>query len=107
MEYGIRITRPAQRDITRAALWYSEEAAGLGEKWADGVYAAIDSLDTNPDRCGIAHETDELDFELRELLYGVGPNKTHRILFRVVEQTVEILAVRHVAQQNFTSDDVS
>ena len=54
----------------------------------------------------LAHETNDIDFEIREHLYGVGRKKTHHILYRIVENTVEVLAVRHVAQQDFDTDDL-
>ena len=106
MTLRIRVTQPAENDIRGIAQWYSDHAKGLGRKWKRGIRKSIASLDKNPERCGLARETDDLDFDLRELLYGAGRKKTHRILFRVIEKTVEVLAVRHVAQQDFSSDDI-
>ncbi|MCH8828422.1 MAG: type II toxin-antitoxin system RelE/ParE family toxin [Planctomycetes bacterium] len=106
MPLHIRITQPARRDIRIVARWYAEHAVKLGQRWSAGVSSAIESLRNNPDRCALAHETDQFEFEVRELLYGSGRKKTHRILFRIVEDTVEVLAVRHVAQEEFRSDDI-
>jgi plasmid stabilization system protein ParE len=104
MTRHVRITKPAEADIRSAAKWYAEQAVGLGRRWRAGVQRAISSLGKNPLRGGIAHETDSLNFELREILYGAGRRKTHRILYRIMPDAVEILAVRHVAQQDFAPD---
>jgi len=42
----------------------------------------------------------------RELHYGSGRRTTHRVLFRVLEHNVvEVMAIRHFAQQDVTPDD--
>ena len=106
MPYRVELSRTATRDISRVFAWYGDHNENLGQRWHDGVLQRINSLATNPERCGLAHETNDFDFEIREHLYGVGRKKTHRILFQITEETVEVLAVRHVAQQDFSSDDI-
>lgn len=106
MGLTIRVSRRADREIDHAANWYAKHAVQLGQRWVKGIRKAIDSLAENPDRCGLAHESDDFEFELRELYFGVGRKKTHRILFRITEDIVEILAVRHFAQQDVTPDDL-
>jgi plasmid stabilization system protein ParE len=108
MTKRVRITRPAEADIRGTAGWYAgqPDVVGLGRRWKAGVRRAIASLGKNPLRGGIAHESDYFDFELREILYGLGRKKTHRILYRITPEAVEIIAVRHVAQQDFTPDDL-
>lgn len=105
MPMRIDVSRRAERDINRQTDWYADQAVGVGQRWTAGVRKAMISLAKNPLRGGIAHETDFLGFELRELLYGVGRKKTHRILYRITPDVVKILAVRHVAQRDFTLDN--
>ena len=108
MKYRVGVTDPAERDIDRASDWYAAQVADIGQRWASGVSCAITSLSENPERCGLAHESDDLDFDLHdhELLYGVGRKKTHRILFRILNDTVEVLAVRHAAQGDIALDEI-
>lgn len=66
----------------------------------------MESLRDFPEACSLAHENDDFPYELRRLLYGSGRRITHRALFRIVDNTVEILAIRHVAQRDVTTEDV-
>ena len=84
MHFQVYVTRRAERELNFATDWYAEYAVDLGKRWTDGVRRAIASLANNPDRCGLAHESDQFGFETRELLYGLGRKKTHRILFRIL-----------------------
>ena len=106
MVFRVRVTTPAEGDIRRAGRWYSDHAKEIGRQWTRGVRQAIASLAENPDRYGLAHESDQIDFELRELLYGIGRKKIHRILFRILGDTVEVLAVRHAAQRDIAPDEM-
>ena len=51
-----------------------------------------------PSRCSLAFENDFFEQEIRQLLYGKERN-TYRILFTIVNDSVEILFVRHAAQK--------
>lgn len=105
MAHAIRLTRQASTEIDRIAVWYNEQQSGIGEERLRRVEDAIASLGDDPERCGFAHETEAFPYELRELLYGSGRKKTHRILFRVKGNEVIVLGIRHMAQQDVVSDD--
>lgn len=108
MKFEVRTSRRAQRDIREAVAWYRERSgsAEVAGEWVDGVQSAIHSLAENPDRCHLAHETERFDQDVRELLYGSGRRKTHRVLFQVEGSVVNVIAVRHFAQRDFTPDDM-
>lgn len=110
MAYQTNVLRRAKRDISAAAAWYLERSADpeVAESWLLGIENAIDSLGLNPERGSIARESDAFDETLRELFYGSGRRKTHRIVYRIIEDDdcVEVLAVRHFAQRDLTPDDV-
>ena len=80
MAFDVRVTRRADREIDRISGWYDQNAVQLGQRWANGIREAIASLAENPERCGLDHELDDFGFDVRELYYGVGRKKTHRIL---------------------------
>lgn len=107
MAHAVNITPQAIAEINQIANWYNEQQAGIGEEWLRRIEGAISSLEENPEKCGLAHESEALNFELRELLYGSGRTKTHRILFRVTDEKVIVLGIRHVAQQDVSPDDFS
>lgn len=106
MRYRVRIAHRAAKDIAAAVAWYERQGSRLGIKWFAGIEAAINSLAFQPERCGLAHETDAFAFDLREMLYGSGRRKTHRILYRIEAATVEVIAVRHAAQRDLMPEDV-
>jgi hypothetical protein len=87
-----------------ASNWYAKKSGSvaLAERWQDGFLELLESLSINPERFGLAHESDFFDDEVRELLYGSGRRKTHRALFTINGRRVEILSVRHIAQRDIT-----
>lgn len=48
MGYSIKIDTGAYQDIIDAALWYEEQAQGLGGRYKAQVIKQIDSLKKNP-----------------------------------------------------------
>jgi hypothetical protein len=56
------------------------------------------SLQQMPFRCSLAFENDFFEAEIRQLIYGKGIT-AYRILFTVVEDRVNVLFVRHIAQK--------
>lgn len=107
-EFEVSVAPTVQEEIWSIAGWYAKKSGSIevGLKWHDGVSTAIQSLKHNPERCGLAHESDAFPFDLRELLYGSGRRKTHRVLFRIVGNLVEVLVIRHHSQQDVTPDDI-
>ncbi|GAB4157581.1 MAG: hypothetical protein Tsb009_34680 [Planctomycetaceae bacterium] len=105
MAYRISVTNLAVNAMDATVKWYGEQVPDLGRQWRLGMEAAIKSLAENPERCSLIPELEGSELEIRELLYGIGRRKTHRILFRIVEQTVEVLAVRHVAQDDYFEEN--
>jgi hypothetical protein len=56
------------------------------------------SLQQMPFRCSLAFENNFFETEIRQLIYGRG-STAYRILFTVVEDRVNVLFVRHIAQK--------
>jgi plasmid stabilization system protein ParE len=99
MKYRIAITANAKADIREAARWLLQQTSpAIAERWLVGPYRAIDSLNSHPRRCPLAAESDKFPVEIRELLHGKTKSAKHRILFRVDEDIMSILYVRHTAR---------
>ena len=99
MNYRV-ITEPqAESDIAEAFHWIARDSPLNAARWQNNLEAVIDSLDTFPERCAIAPETDAFDYEIRQLLHG-----NYRILFTIREQAVYVLHVRHGARQHLTPE---
>ena len=104
----IVVTAPARQDIQSAYEWWAlNRSEDQAIRWYDGIYKAIDSLKKSPGRCSRASESELLDQDIRQLLYGLSANPTHRILFAIDERTVVILRVRHTSQDALTLADLT
>ena len=91
-----------------AAKWYAETSQSLevASAWYDGFLEELESLEDNPLGGSLAPESHLFDFELREVYYGSGRRVTHRALYRIVGNTVEVLSIRHHAQRPLRSGDL-
>ncbi len=100
------IFRPrAELDIAAAATWLARHNAAAAAHWRTGLFRIVENLETNPNRYPAAEESVDLGLDLRELLYGRRRN-VYRILFTITGQTVNILRVRHAAQDRLSADDI-
>lgn len=108
MKYRLRITDEAADRLLAAAKWYVETSQSLevATAWYDGIIDELDRLEQDPWRGSIAAENDLFDFELHELYYGSGRRLTHRALYRIVGNTVEVLTIRHHAERPLGTDDL-
>jgi plasmid stabilization system protein ParE len=107
MAYRVSLSGPAETDAYTAFERIREAAPTHAEKWLTRLFAAILSLDQNPDRCPVMRETPELGFTARHLLYGKGRG-TYRIIFHVreEEQHVRVLRIWHAFRDAITAADV-
>ena len=108
MSFQLILTSQAQEQLWQISQWYAEtsQSSHIGFAWYQGFHDALRSLTEDPKRCSLAHESEQFPFEVRELLYGSGKRITHRALFRVSEDRIEVLAVRHHAQKEITPEDI-
>lgn len=107
MKYPVYVTDKASRQLETAARWWAENrSAEQAQRWYDGFVAAIRSLAKTPERFPLAPESDAFPIEMRQLAYGLGRKKTHRAVFAVRPDRVVVYAVRHLAQDEITPDDL-
>lgn len=98
MKYQVRLTEKAEGDIDSVLQWFRDQSAeGAGAKWVARLLAAMDTLESSPERCGLAAESADIGVEVRELLVGKHRTK-YRVLFQIRERTVHVLRVRHGAR---------
>ena len=74
------------------------------DRWLQGLYDQIDTLERFPGRCSYAREREYLDDELRQLLY-----KSHRIVFHIdpATSTVFVVRVMHARRRAVGEPDVN
>lgn len=98
-QFEVVLTKKAQDEIDHAHDWWAEHRSPeQANRWYLQFVAAMISLETNPDRCQLAPENVGVDYELRQLSFGLTSNPTHRAVFVIRDATVLILRIRHLAQ---------
>ena len=103
--YQVLIMPLAEKQLDEIASWYAESYPAVAAEWYSGFRRRIRELCDNPLQHALAQEHGLFPFEIRTLLYGSGRKKTHRAIFRIVGETVEVLAIRHLAQQDLNPED--
>jgi plasmid stabilization system protein ParE len=96
----------ARSDIAAALAWYARTGSAAADRWRTGLLRIIENLETDPNRYPAADEAADLGVDLRQLLYGRRRN-VYRVLFTIEGQTVNILRVRHAAQDQLDPDDIT
>jgi plasmid stabilization system protein ParE len=91
VSYRVNIRPQALTDISEAADWYEEHQPGLGERFIREVIAAIDAL-----------ANDALVYRLRHKRFHARwcfpRHFPYRIVYRVVDDDVTVVAVVHAAR---------
>ncbi len=106
MTYRVIVTSKARIEASNVAIWWAEHrSVAQAKKWLDSFHEKAASLAHDPQRWPVAPENDFLPIEIREVSFGIGRNKTHRIVFEVRGGAVVIHAVRHLAQDSLSQDD--
>ena len=101
MKYNVIVSDPAEWDIESAAKWWTlNRSPREAVRWYDAIIDSIGSLAENPDRFSLARENERFPFEMRALHFGLRSHPTHRVLFTIQDDSVLVLAVRHVAQKD-------
>jgi plasmid stabilization system protein ParE len=104
MAYRVKIHARAKRDLAAIYRQIRAEHSDPAFLWFLGLKQAMRSLAENPRRCPVTPE----DPGLRHLLYGRSLN-VYRVIYQIFERParVEIIHIRHGAQQPFTAADLN
>jgi plasmid stabilization system protein ParE len=105
MKYHVVLTDEARQNVRAAVEWYAERSQAAADRWYAGFLRSLNSLEENPHRCQLAVENPRFPIELRQLNYGSGRRKTHRIIFTIRPDTVAVHAVRHAAQEEWRPEN--
>lgn len=85
------VIRPRAIAELREAFAYTQSSSPQNAvAWLKGIWKAIDSLETMPERRPFARERPQLGADIRQFVYH-----SHRILYTVEKKTVVIHHIRH------------
>jgi plasmid stabilization system protein ParE len=105
MTYRVILQRLAVQDLDDAFVWAARKAPATAARWLDRFQAALERLDTNPQRCPRAREQRRVDIELREFLFGETPN-VYRVIFTIDADTVRVLRIRRAQRRPLTRKQI-
>jgi plasmid stabilization system protein ParE len=106
MSFQLRLTRKAALDIAEKYTWMVEHiSATAADRWRADLESAIRKLATTARSCPEAPEAQLVGSEIRQLLYR-RRKSVYRILFRIRDDAVEVLRVRHARQDLLGEDDL-
>jgi toxin ParE1/3/4 len=77
--------------VTEIAEYIAVDNPGAAENWVDTVFEKVENLKSFPESGRIVPETGNEN--IRELIYG-----NYRIIYRVEEERLSVLTVRHGKQ---------
>jgi toxin ParE1/3/4 len=100
MKYSVEITEKAERAVRNIILWIAEFSAEKASEWYFDFLDATVTLENFPNRCAMIPEI-ENEPTFRHLLFG-----NYRIIFRIEENTVYVLQVRHQKQKPLRPQDI-
>lgn len=107
MARRVALTHRAEHELYSAAAWWAERHSALqARKWLVAMFRAIDSLSDGAESCPPAPESNVTPLSTRELYAGVGRHPTHRIVFTFDSRMVLVVAVRHLAQDRLTAEEM-
>lgn len=107
MSREVHVTDAAEAHMAEAAVWWAKHhSLKQALRWLDEIHLAITTLSDRAERRPLARESSKFPYDVHELSFGTGRRRTHRILYRIVGKRVEIMAVRHSAQDQVEPGDL-
>lgn len=106
MKYSVVLTDKAETDVESVLMWFRDQRAiRAGTRWLADLMSRLAALESNPDRCRLAEESEDVHERIFELSFGSKRFK-HRLLFRIVGQTVQIIRVWHSSRDRVNPQDL-
>jgi plasmid stabilization system protein ParE len=106
MKYSVFVQPPALEDLEEVYLWAAQRAPQTAARWYNRFREALQTLESNPERCSLAPENSEVEPEIRQFLFGKKPN-VFRVLFTIDANTVRILHIRRASRRIMTAEELS
>ena len=98
MAFRVELSQEALGNAEGLYEWVTAVAPLNGPLWFNRLLAAIQSLQTFPQRCAYATENERFPFETRHLLFGRKPN-VYRVIFTIEGDLVYVLRIRGPRQK--------
>jgi hypothetical protein len=101
VKFNVEISPAVAAEAYAAFEDIASRSQAQGDRWYEGLLAAVAALEQMPRRHGFAREQSAVAFELRQFVH-----RPYRVLFTVSGNTVRLLHVRHVAMDNLRPEEL-
>jgi plasmid stabilization system protein ParE len=105
MHFRVDYRGSAECDIKNAERMLAKIGKRSLERWRKRFVKIVEQLEEDPLRFPEAYEAEALDIHLREAVFGQRPH-IYRLLYTVSGNTVNVLFVRHAAQDWVSGDEL-
>jgi plasmid stabilization system protein ParE len=105
MAHRVLLQRLAVQDLQDAFAWARRHAPVAAARWLARFQSALQTLDTNPQRYGLAREALKAGLELREFTFGKRP-AAFRAIYLVQDDTVRVLRIRRAQRRALTAKQI-
>ena len=106
MERTLDVRSKAREDIRRFHSFIARKVSHRSaDEWYVGLILRFRRLAKDAEKWPEADEAGTLGLDLRMLLHGKKPH-VYRIIFTIDGDTVNVLRIRHAAQDALTEDDL-
>jgi len=102
VSYQLVYTTRARNDLRAATDYIAQHAPEAAERWFDGFVAALAKLKQNPLIYGLAPESEQVEEEIRQIIYRTKSKLANRALFSIRRDMVYILCIRRPGQRLLT-----
>ena len=109
MTYQVSLTSKCELEIAETALWWSENRnADQALAWFEGLHETLETLRENPARLAVFREQSLYDWKYtyRRILFGLSKKPTHRAIYRIQDETVYVVSVRHLSRKEIEPGDI-
>ena len=106
MSYQVRVLARARRDFDAIIDYLAERSPEGAARLVARFEEALARLEQNPFVAPIAPESEDLQEEVRHILFGTRSGRTFRALFLVLGDEVRVLCVRGSGQPPVGPEDL-
>ena len=106
MSFRVRVLRVADREVNAIVQWLFDRSPDGAARWISAFDDALKRLANDPQQCGLAPESEFVNYELRQIFFGTKAGRRFRAIFTIVDDEVLILHVRGPDQRELRADEI-
>lgn len=106
MKYRLSVLPEADQNVDRIFCWLAERTPAGARRWYLRFLEAVESLRENPQSHGYAPENEYVEPEIRQAIFKTRRGRPYRVLFRILQNEVQVLHVRGPGQDLLAAEDL-